>query len=387
MNNARSAGRPGMTLLEMLMALLVFTVVLAGAMSFIIANNQAFSAGIARLGMVQNYRFAANALETDLATVGTGIVAGQPFLVYADTNVISFNADYASRLENDIFAVYRDPDLPDAAVGALTPDRAISFPSGFTYPDSAYRIGTSNSPAETITFFFAPDTTTPRTDDFVLMRQVNDLAPEVVSRNLLRAPGRPFFEYQRIVAPENADPYVAAVPVGQLPLAHTIALHGSPADTGAAALIDNVRGVRVSFTTFATTPDGTEQRRTVHRLIRFPNAGLSSLNICGERPLLGTSLALNVVTLASGEPGIELAWNAATDETGGEQDVIRYVIFRGVQPNPDAGDPYLSIPAGLNSYVYVDGGVTPGVTYYYALAAQDCTPSLSEVTRAQITVH
>jgi hypothetical protein len=39
--------------------------------------------------------------------------------------------------------------------------------------------------------------------------------------------------------------------------------------------------------------------------------------------------------------------------------------------------PYFSVPAGRSSYTYTDEVVAEGATYSYAIAAQDCTPSMS----------
>ena len=82
-----------------------------------------------------------------------------------------------------------------------------------------------------------------------------------------------------------------------------------------------------------------------------------------------------------GDP-IALTWGPATDETTGERDVVRYVIYRRGVNDPTWGSPYLSIPSGQPQYTYADGAVTPNETYFYALAAQDCTPSLSDLVQA-----
>jgi len=74
---------------------------------------------------------------------------------------------------------------------------------------------------------------------------------------------------------------------------------------------------------------------------------------------------------------VQLTWAPATDENSGEKDIERYVVWRRPSTTPDWGDPLVSIPSGLPGYTYVDGSVTIGTTYYYALAAQDCSPALS----------
>ncbi|NNM03901.1 MAG: hypothetical protein HKO65_02265 [Gemmatimonadetes bacterium] len=42
----------------------------------------------------------------------------------------------------------------------------------------------------------------------------------------------------------------------------------------------------------------------------------------------------------------------------------------------------MSIPAGEEDYVYQDADLVMGETYEYAVAAQDCTPSLSRMASA-----
>ena len=88
-------------------------------------------------------------------------------------------------------------------------------------------------------------------------------------------------------------------------------------------------------------------------------------------------------------PVVQLDWLPATDESIGEKDVIRYVLYRRSVPNTGIwGDPFLSIPAGAASYTYEDATVQVGGTYQYAHAAQDCTPSLSPLSPAQqVTVN
>ena len=114
-------------------------------------------------------------------------------------------------------------------------------------------------------------------------------------------------------------------------------------------------------------------------MIRFPNAGLAQKQTCGDEPILSGALAAVPIVL-NGTPAVRLTWSAAVDEGGGEKDVVRYVVWRRAPGAPDWGDGYVSIPAGQASYVYEDGVVQSGTGYQYALAAQDCTPSLSSLS-------
>ena len=114
--------------------------------------------------------------------------------------------------------------------------------------------------------------------------------------------------------------------------------------------------------------------------LSLPNSGIARLQSCGAVPLLGTAL----VAVSGGWVGaetIDLTWLAALDETGGEQDVLRYVIWRRLAGAPSWGDPYRSIPAGNANYLFSDSSVQVGETWEYQISAQDCTPSIS--VRAQ----
>ena len=377
--------RRGFTLVELLISLVVFGIVIGGAFGMLRSQGRSFRLGFERSSALQNLRYAANVLELDLRTMGANVPDEQPFLIYAGLDVVAINADYTTNVTDDPFAVYYDPDAPTGAVTALTKAQQITLPqTAFAYPDTSYSQpgGSSNSRGETIIFFFALDAMTQRPDDYVLLRQVNNLTPEVVSRDLLQTSGQPFFTYHRVRTPASAPTYVQEVPLASLPLMHSASVHGSPADTAIAAQIDSVRGVQVNFTATNGRTGAAERRWEITRLVRLPNAGLAIKRTCGDEPFLGTALAGKDTTLASGDPAIVLGWAQATDEAGGERDVVRYVLWRRPGGGADWGTPYLSIPAGQPSYSYVDATVTSGDDYEYALAAQDCTPSLSSLATA-----
>ena len=370
-------GREGMTYVELLVALLIASLVVMAAMSFFKVQGDALAIGTAKTNVVQNYRFALSTLSRDLRTAGSNVPAHQPFLVYAGEDVVAFNADYVSDDANELYSVYVDTTADAAAAHALRRADRFTLPrTTFAYPDTTYLYKGNNSGAETIVFYFEPDATTPRNDDFVLYRQVNRQPPGVVARNLLRTPGRPFLEYLREVD-TSAGKVVQAVPAASLPLRHSVKIHGAPADTGAAAAIDRVRGVRLTVTATNGLAGTREQRRTATRTVRMANAGMAVLQLCGEEPAFGSALTAFGVVLPDGSPAVELRWSAAADEAAGEEDVLRYLIWRRRTGESEWGDPYLSIPAGRPAYAYVDEAVTPGTSYDYGIAAQDCSPSLS----------
>lgn len=385
MNAPYHASERGMTLIEMLVALTLTLLVFSAALGFLRQQGQAFDLGMDQMMVLQNHRYTVDVLEKDLRTVGSGVPDRQPFLVYAGSNVIAFNADYTTNTpDQDRVAIYVDTAAPAEAVSALTRERAYDLPeTSFTYPGvTYYEAEDVPSPAETIIFFFRPDSSTTRIDDFVLLRKVNDLPEEAVARNLLRTRDGdrllPFFQYFEVPDAQSAD--IRSVPAAVLPLMHSIPAHGSAADTadtGEAARVDLIRGARVNFTATNGHTGVKEQTQEVSRLIQFPNAGLRSLNTCGAAPLLGTELkARHEYNEDNGRHSVKLSWDPALDEGEGERDIVRYVIWRS-ETNGEWGNPYTSIPSGESSYFWPDRNVVENARYWYALAAQDCTPTLS----------
>jgi prepilin-type N-terminal cleavage/methylation domain-containing protein len=365
----------GMTLIELLVATLIVLVVLTISLGFFSSQAQSLKAGTGQFALTQNYRLALGTLASQVRAAGTDISSGQPFLVYAGPDVVAFNADFVSDDPNNPFAMSVDTAAPLAEIEAMRVGDAITLPgTTFTYPLASYQTGPANSGAETMIFFFTPDTTTPRADDFALFRQVNRGTPSVIARNLLRTPGAPFFEY--LYPQEHPTTSTTIESWSNVVLTHGIPMHGAATDTGAAARIDRVRAVRVNLTATDGTTGARERRRAVNRTILLPNAGVAMLESCGETPQLGSGL-LATPSPAGQPPQVTLGWTAAVDERAGEQDVLRYVIWKRPRLAPTWGPPYVSIPAGLANYTYVDTQVQAGQAYDYALAAQDCTPSVS----------
>ena len=379
----------GFTLVELLIVTVVFGVVLTGALGFMTLQHSAFMKGSDRLMTLQNLRYAYQTLEIDLTTLGSNVPEGQPAMVLADDDVIAFTGDYTSNLANDVSAVYIDLDAPNGLVQA--PSVTVSIPnSSFAWPDTIYVApGGTPSMAELIIYFFEPDVTTAQADDYVLKRQVNDASPEVLARNLLKQGSMPFFRYFRERTYTSQSSELDSIADGDLPLFHSVVVHGSATDTANSARGDSIRAVRVSFRSTNGRPGADEWFADLSRVVDLPSAGIGIVMTCGDEPILGSSLTVQVVTPDPFEPSmVRLTWLPATDESVGEKDVIRYVLYRRAVPNNGQwGDPFLSIPAGAASYTYDDATVQVGSTYQYAHAAQDCTPSLSPLSQTQqITV-
>jgi prepilin-type N-terminal cleavage/methylation domain-containing protein len=383
--------RRGMTLIEMLIAITVFTIILGGALGFLSRQSKGLDKSSSDMGMLQNLSFAGALLQEEIRMAGANVPFKQPAVVYAGTNSFSFNADYASNTDS-LYTVYYNPGLPNGQVNALTAAQRFVLPGtspSFSYPDSNYyAIGSTsiNSPAETITWLFALDTSTTTAGDYFLLRQANNLAPEVVIRNVIPTPGRNFFRYyyKRIPAAGTASSSLDTVPTAWMPLAHTQGVHGMASDIGAAARIDSLAVVEVSFTVTNGLTGADLRTRAISFMIPMPNIGTKKVTSCGDVPILGTSITATWVvdnTPVPPETTMVLHWNQATDETGGEQDVRAYVIWRRQVGATTWDTAITTVPAGAASPSYADQIVHPGAPgYQYALAAQDCTPSLSTMT-------
>ncbi len=369
--------RAGMTLVEMTVSLVIFSFIMAGALSMLRSEGKRFQLGGERAAMYQNGRFAMNEMEKDLRTSGTGAPDQQPQIVYAADSVLVFNANYWTNTVGDVEAVYYSEDAPDSAVSAMRTVAKVTIPyTTIQYPDTNYRLGAVNSHAETIAFWFRLDSSTARTDDYILWRRINNLAPEVVSTNLLRTTNQPFFRYFRIFGSTNSQS-LDTVPRSQLPLRHSRPIHLAINDTGAFARIDSIRAVRVSFTVTNGRTGADEQRRSISRLIRLPNVGLVNSKTCGDAPIFTATVGISALVAPDSTRYVRLNFARSVDETSGERDVERYVIFRRFGSATDWGDPFTTIPGGDTAYVYTDATVIKDSTYRYAVAAQDCTPTLS----------
>jgi prepilin-type N-terminal cleavage/methylation domain-containing protein len=386
------ANRRGMTLIEMLIAITVFSVVLGSALGFISRQSRALDQNSTDMGMLQNLSFAGTLLEQEIRTTGSNVPFKQPTVLYAGASTFIFNSDYASNTDS-LYTVYYNPGLPTGQVNALLASQRFALPGtspAFMYPDSNYFAEGQpgvNSSAETIAWFFQLDATTPDPNDYLLLRQVNDQPPEVVIRNVIQTPGRNFFRYhyKRIPSTGTSRATLDTVPVAWMPVRHVWAIHGAAADTAASARADSIAVVEASFTVTNGLTGTALRSRSINFMVPMPNVGTKKVTSCGDIPILGTTLnAAWVINNLATPPDttMVLTWNQAVDEVGGESDVRTYVIWRRNVGAPTWGDPIASVPAGPVSPSFADETAVPLTIpgYEYALAAQDCTPTLSTTT-------
>lgn len=374
----RSGNRPAFTLVEMLVAMTLLMAILGISTQLFRRQSAALSAQAGRTEAQQNGSFTLGTLDRDLRVAGAGVVDAQPLLVQAAPMAITFNADLVTRTPGDPGAVYIDTDAESGAAGVFPTTAATTLPtSSVVYPETTYmKAAGVPSGAETISFWISRDSTSPRSDDYVMFRRVNGLPPRVVARGLRYEPTDTLFEYFK------ADTAGALQPIGSasLPLYHGAMFHGSPSDTGAAAIIDSIRTVRVRLSTVYHDGRGGDAIRRLDLTIHLMNAGLIHRTTCGEAPFgVSPSAVLTDTSATVSSPYVTVSWSHALDDGGGEKDVERYAVYRRASSSTAFSEPLASVPAGATSYAFVDSDVRSGDQWVYGVAAQDCTPSSSPI--------
>ena len=300
------AHRQGMTLIEMMVALVIFGLVLASALGALRSQTRGFDRGADEMSVLQNMRFAADLMEQEIRAAGNNLAPNQPPVVYAGVNSVAINADLISNTPGDLFAVYVDPDASAAEVTGFPLANQQNIPQSspaFNYPVADY----FGNVAETIIFYFAPDSSTADGADFRLMRQVNDQPAEVVIRNVLPHPDRPFLQYFHETAGR-----IDSVPSGWYPLSHAAAAY-----TGNQSVqINQLRAVEVNYTV-SNGRAGAEQRsQQMSFVVSMPNTSIAPPPNCGVAPILGVALVADTAGYLGAER-IDLTWPPGFDDNGG----------------------------------------------------------------------
>ena len=220
--------RAGVTLIELMIAIVLFVMVFGLAVPFFRFQARSVSESSGRQDALQNARFAQNAIDRDLRMAGAGVVAQQPLLVQATM----FARDLQRRPRQrrldgpggDLLRSLREP----RRLHSMTPADKVTLPlSAVAYPDSNYFANSLPSGAETISFWVSVDSTSGRSDEYILFRRVNSQPPRVVAKGILIPAGQPFFTYYRTVAGGTLD----SIPSAKLPLYHSAPIHGASDDT------------------------------------------------------------------------------------------------------------------------------------------------------------
>jgi len=376
MRTADFSRRRGVTLIEMMIAIMLFVVVFGLAVPFFRFQARSVSASAGRLDALQNARYAQNAIDRDLRISGIGIVQAQPMIVQADGFAVTFNADLATKDRNDPLSIYYDADIDSSGTDAMNTANQVTLPrSAVVYPQSNYMNGALASPAETISYWLTKDSTAARTDQYILFRRVNTLAPRVVAKGIIVPAGQNFFQYLRPGASGGLDSIKAA----NLPLFHSAAIHGSTADTGNSAITDSIRVIRMVVTGLYNDPDKGPILKTVVSSTKLLNAGMSRSTVCGDVPIPVTSATATPVPAVGTPTKVTITWSASLDQDAGEKDVGRYMVFKKPVGAADWGSPIADLSASQANYT-LDDTTLPSGSWVYGVVAQDCSPANSAVT-------
>lgn len=385
----RLAARGGFTLVEMLIGMTMTAAVMGAGFSLFRSQSRFFDTNQQRYDMMQNSRGALEAAQRVIRTMGAGVPNSQPVLVYGDNNVLAFNTDFIEQDTVDTrWAAYFNAEAPVAETISWDVSNASAIPgTGYSYPPTNFTLGSGDpSPAETFSFSFSADTSTSRTDDYILWERVNNGTPALVARNILAHPnGKPFFQYLAKRTLNTGDTLIT-VASGNLPLMRTI-VTTTTIDTAAATRPDSVRAVRINIR-FTNGQAGTAERfRDVQTTVQVPNNGIPIPTVCGRNPLApGGFVAVDTVW---GSGKLWMTWNKSVDQDAGEQDVLQYILYRKIQGSTTWADPLVIVrrTASQASYTQVIAGNTPGVAYTFGISAQDCTPNESTITTLNVTPH
>ena len=131
--------RPGFTLIEMMMAVLLTMLVFGMTIPFFRMQTNAVDVGAGRLDALQNARFAQAAIDRELRIAGG--ITGQPIIVQADNFSVSFNVNLVTRLNGntDADATYYNPNADSLSTEGWLVTRAKALPLVTkTYPVANY---------------------------------------------------------------------------------------------------------------------------------------------------------------------------------------------------------------------------------------------------------
>jgi hypothetical protein len=365
--------RTAFTLVEILLALTMFTILGTAALTFFIHQTRAVTMTAGRLDAQQNVSFALDGIDHDLRVAGVGLGARQPMVIEAHPYAVTFNADLVTNDTASVTAAsYFDPSIPDSISKAMTPASKILMPYSATfYPDSLYLQATGVlSNAETISYWLTLDSTTARPDDYLLLRRVNNAAPTVVSRGLIFPGGMPAFRYFMPGVAINSRVEMT-VP--------TIPLYFKEGSVGPDTMLAKISEVRLQLIAVYTDPRGNDVYRSVNENIPLLNAGLLHVPECGAPP--AAPLSITPTAWPTGD-SVGVAWPASTDEAA-RGTVRSYSVYRRVGLAAPWGSPVYTVSvAGTPTYSWTDYVVPLGQAYQYGVVAVDCTPSLSAMSPA-----
>jgi prepilin-type N-terminal cleavage/methylation domain-containing protein len=384
----RSAAQRGFTLIELMITLIVLTLIMGSTVAFFKSQSRSFGQGSDKLEVLQNARFSVSQIDRILRTLGAGVTGQQPMLVYGGDDVVAFNTDYT---ENDTtnfrWAVNFNPSIDSTLAYAWQVGDATTVPNtSYTYPPLTYRQANGAlSPAETKIFWFSSDSSTSRTDDYILWERTNAGTAEIIARNILQYPSRPFFQYFLARRLSSGADTLMITPSGLIPLIRktpTAAFTG--ADSSSAIRPDSIKAIRINIRVTNGQTGAAERVRDFAQIVQVPNNGLAAPTVCGRSPFPPQSVTDSAV---SDSGTVFLRWTPSIDQSSGEGDVWQYVVYVRKSWETTWSDPWLMVRRDTSSvYRTTIAGLMSDTTYTFGVSAMDCTPSQSSIVTHNVMV-
>jgi type II secretory pathway pseudopilin PulG len=299
--------RSGYSLAEMLLAITITIMIFGAAVPFFTYQLRSLSANLGRTDAQMTARYAQNTIDRELRNIGIavtpivnslGITRPQPKIIQADRFAVSFNTDLVANDTSDIQAVYVDPNVDTLLTTAMDVTAPLNLPlAAKSYPDFTYRnTDGSRSYAETVSYWATVDSTSGKTDEYVIFRRVNTGPISVVARGIQIPAGQALFSYTRV----DSAARIVAVATSSLPVYWDAA--NSWADSIRTVTV-NLKGI---FHGRNLHNDTATVTRTVNSQTSLANIGLAQLRSCGDIPLNPGAPTVAMVQVAGVNDHVDL---------------------------------------------------------------------------------
>src|SRR5918992_1232208 len=138
MTSRRPVGSAGFTMIELMIAMVMISIVMGATISAFRSQTKSFRMGGERLEMFQNIRYAVSTVDRVLRTAGAGVANQQPMFIYGDDDIVAFNSNYTHNLQDNC-AVNVNEDAPAGSFEILPQASAYTLPNtAFNYPAMNY---------------------------------------------------------------------------------------------------------------------------------------------------------------------------------------------------------------------------------------------------------
>jgi prepilin-type N-terminal cleavage/methylation domain-containing protein len=386
--------RRGFTLVELILAMAITALLGAVAVPFLVKQGRSIALTSGNLNSQQTVAFALNFIDHDLRVAGIGTASSQPAMIEAYPRELAFNANLVVSDSTDttalLTAAYYDPSITAALTTLLDSTQALTLPlsslytPAVTYPTlDYYQSAGLKSPAQTIVFYMAPDTSSGAlAHTYALWRTVNTGTPMLLARGLDTSSVFHYFVPATYFSSGDSTHLDSLVPTGYKGFPWAFSYGAAHALTSADTMLAAITQVSVQLKAVYADEYGFKHYRSVNEMVPLLNTGLSHIAQCGAAPAPPTGFT---ATARSTGDSVHLSWTRSADEGGGANDIQSYVVYRRTEPST-AWNAIMTVAVGSSDTTAQDHGLAGlGTRYDYALASEDCTPALSSITSTTVT--